>query len=411
MRDTILEQGPGTSGGLASAATSHAAAREQLWTRPFALLLSAGSAFGFAFSSYHLLPKYMAVELGAGPAEIGWVAGIFGAASVVTTMAVGSCIDHVSRRALFMASAFLLAISSLAFMWVTEVGPLLYLLRIVQGVAFTMQMASYSTLIADMAPTSRLSEAVGLSGSSMLIMNAIAPAIDEPLAAAVGWPSVFALALVASLVAATLASSADGSKPVQEGRRGTLLQVARRPHSQLYIGVVFLTAIAFAAMFTFLQPLALAEGYRDVSSFFVAYAAAAVGVRLFCGWLPDRFGRKRVALVAMVLYVLTLAYVAAAGATSLVGIGAVFGLAHGVFFPALNSLAIQFSLPSERGRLMTLFAGAFNLGAWGGAAGLGVVAEASGYGAVFSIGTGATTAALVLLWKSKAMGRARLRVV
>ncbi|HYB97795.1 MAG TPA: MFS transporter [Candidatus Limnocylindrales bacterium] len=382
-----------------------------LWTRPFALLLSAGSAFGFAFSSFHLLPKYLALELGAGPAEIGWVAGVFGAASVAATVAVGSCIDHVSRRALFVGSALLLALSSLGFTYVTEVGFLLYALRVVQGIAFTMQMASYSTLIADMAPTSRLGEAVGLAGSSMLIMNAIAPAIDEPLAEAAGWPSVFALAVVASLVAAVLAGCADGRTPVQEGRRGTLMQVARRAQSRLYMSVVFLIAVAFAAMFTFLQPLALAEGYRDVSSFFVAYASAAVAVRLFCGWLPDRFGRKRVALLALTLYVAIVAYVALFGATSLIGIGAVFGLAHGVFFPSLNALAIEYSLPSERGRLMTLFAGAFNLGAWGGAAALGVLAEASGYGAVFAAGALASAMALWMLLQSSAMGRARLRLV
>jgi predicted MFS family arabinose efflux permease len=104
--------------------------------------------------------------------------------------------------------------------------------------------------------------------------------------------------------------------------------------------------------------------------------------------------------MALVPYALVVTYVAVAGPTSLVGIGGVFGFAHGVFFPALNALAIETTLVAERGRLMTIFAGTFNLGAWGGAAALGPVVEAAGYGPVFAIGAVSAVAALFVLARS-----------
>ena len=374
--------------------------RATLWTPAFIRLLLAGSAYGFAFSSFHLMPKYLAVEFGASPSAIGWSAGVFGIASVATSIAVGACIDRVSRRHMFAASALLMAATSIGFALIGSMGWEVFVLRALQGIAFTMQMASFSTLVAELAPASRLGEAVGMAGSSMLVMNAIAPAVDEPLARAFGWPSAYVLAAVAALLSAVLVLETTPRRRVMRSGSGSLLLVWRRSATRVYCGVTMLTAIAFATLFTFLQPAALEAGYRDVGTFFVAYATAACAVRLFFGWLPDRYGRRRVAVMALVPYALVVTYVAVAGPTSLVGIGGVFGFAHGVFFPALNALAIETTLVAERGRLMTIFAGTFNLGAWGGAAALGPVVEAAGYGPVFAIGAVSAVAALFVLARS-----------
>jgi len=378
-------------------------ARAALWTPAFIRLLTAGGAYGFSFSSFHLMPKYLAVEFGASPSQIGWAAGVFGISSVLTSVVVGSCIDRVSRRRMFAVSAFLLAATSIGFACMQTMGPFTYALRILQGIAFTMQMAAFSTLVAELAPAERLGEAVGLAGGSMLVMNAIAPAIDEPLARVVGWPAAYLLAAVAALLSALLVLETGSARRVlRGGGRGSLLAVLGRRATRAYSAVTFLTSIAFATMFTFLQPAALAAGYRDVGSFFIAYASAACAVRLLAGWLPDRYGRRRVAVAALAPYALVVAYVAAAGPTSLLAIGAVFGLAHGVFFPALNALAIEHTLLPERGRLMTVFAGTFNLGAWGGAAALGPIVESAGYSTVFAIGAVAAVCALVVLARTTA---------
>lgn len=382
-------------------------ARAELWTPSFVRLLAAGCAYGFAFSSFHLMPKYLAVEFSASPSAIGWSAGVFGLASVLTSVVVGTYIDRVSRRRMFAASGGLLALTAIGFALVESMGPAVFVWRALQGVAFTMQMAAFSTLVTELAPAARLGEAVGLAGSSMLIMNAVAPAIDEPLAATFGWSFAYLLAAAAALLSMVLVLDPQ-EKPLPAGTRGGkrfvgggLALVCRRSTTRAYAAVILLTAIAFAAMFTFLQPAALQAGYRNVGSFFVAYAAGACGVRVLCGWLPDRFGRRRVAAIALVPYALTVAYVAIAGPTSLLGIGLVFGLAHGVFFPALNALAIEHTLVGERGRLMTVYAGSFNLGAWGGAAALGPLAEAFGYSAVFGVGAAAATGALLVLVRSR----------
>ena len=106
---------------------------QRLLTPGFSKLLVAQGCFGYAFSNYFLLPKFLVTELGAGPAEIGQVTAWFGIFVVVSLPAMGVLVDRFGRRDFLTAGALLMAVASLAFTGVDRIGPLLYLLRAVQG--------------------------------------------------------------------------------------------------------------------------------------------------------------------------------------------------------------------------------------------------------------------------------------
>ena len=59
------------------------AVRPRLLTRSFSVLLVAQACFGYAFSSFFLLPKYLVLALSAGPEQIGYVTATHGVAAVV----------------------------------------------------------------------------------------------------------------------------------------------------------------------------------------------------------------------------------------------------------------------------------------------------------------------------------------
>ena len=78
-------------------------------------------------------------------------------------------------------------------------------------------------------------------------------------------------------------------------------------------------------------------------------------------------------------------------------IGLLFGLAHGLFYPAFNALAVESTGPRERGKVMALFQGWFNVGFAGGTFALGYLAAVHGYPAVFATAGLATFAAVAFL--------------
>ncbi len=371
-------------------------------TRDILTITAAAASWGFAFSTFFLLPKFLVQEFAAGPKSVGLVTGVFAIATVALTPLAGRAIDRYPHRWTIAVGSAIMVVSAIAFVVVERVGWLIVTLRLLQAASHALVFTSVSVAIAERAPSDRLAQAMGLSGACMLVMNAIAPAIVEPLAAATGWKTVFVLAAMAAAVAVAVATRIRPN-PAAESSRGdacasSLCSLLARPLTIHYAVVVTMAGMAFGAMFTFHQPFALARGLSDIGGFFVAFASSAFAIRVFFGHLPDRLGRHRVAVASLVVYALAVVAMAAIGPSQLVAIGSVFGLSHGLFYPAINAIALSAVPRFERGRMMAIFTGAFNLGVAATTA-LGMVAEVSGYPMVFAIAaTALVTAMALLVW-------------
>ncbi len=87
------------------------------------------------FSAFFLLPLYIK-DLGGSEATIGYVMGSFGIASFGVIPFVSYLIDKYGRRSFILLGATGLFVSSLSFLIINEIGPLIFLLRIMQGAGF-----------------------------------------------------------------------------------------------------------------------------------------------------------------------------------------------------------------------------------------------------------------------------------
>jgi MFS family permease len=381
---------------------THAAPRPELFTRDFVALLVANAGFGYAFSSFFLLPKFMALALSAGPREVGWVTAAHGAVVVLALPPLGSAADRLGRRGFLIGGALLMAVASLGYAQVHEVGALLYGIRMVQGLAFAMAFAAGGALAVDLAPPSRLGQAIGIYGLTFLSMNAIAPACVELLASRAGWELAFSSAAAGALLCAMLSQRIREPQPAA-GAVATgagLFAVAARASTLRIIAVIALVGCALSAVFQFHQLYAIELGMGRVSGFFAAYALTAVTLRTGFGHLMDQWGLRRVALGALVVYAGVVLSVAWLGVIGLVPIGVGMGIAHGTFYPSFNAVAVSTARVGERAMLMAIFQAAFQVGMGGGGLALGFLAARAGYPAVFETAAAAVGVALCVLWLS-----------
>jgi MFS family permease len=355
-----------------------------LFTPGFTALLVAQASFGFAFSTFFLLPKFLVTELDQGPAVVGRVMSAFFVTSVVLSPLMGAVVDRRGRRRFLTAGALIQAASALAFLGVHEMGPAVYALRVLQGLAFSMAFVAGSAMAVDEAPPDRLALALGIFGLTFLANNALGPTAVELVAARFGWPHVFAMSAAAALLCAALSLRLrEAPRPAADADIPRLFDVVRRPRL-LRIGLVIgLSGMTFGAMFTIHQPFALALGIGPLRTFFVAYTLAAVAARVLLGPFTDRLDRSRVAMAALTVYGGAAFAMSELPRIGLAPIGAAFGLAHGVFYPTYNAVALEGAGPHERGKLMALFNAAFNVGVSTGTFLLGLLAEARGYPPVF----------------------------
>lgn len=379
-----------------------AVGRGVLFGPDFTALLIAQASFGFAFSSFFLLPKYVDSQLGAGPFEIGLLTAVYGAVVIVCVPAMGVLVDRHGRRDFLTAGALLMAAASLGFVYVEEMGPLLYALRAVQASAFAMAFAAGAALAVDLAPPARLSQAIGIFGLSFLSMNAIAPAAVEEISKRADWPTAFAASASGAVLCALLSRRIPDARPARgpSGEIAGLWTVATRPRLLRMMSIIALVGTAMGAAFIYHQPYAAELGIENLKSFFIAYAAVAVFIRGALGALADRLGLHRISIAALALYAIVVTSLAALQPGWLPLYGAGLGLAHGFAYPALNAIAIRGVHESERGKVMSLFQAAFNVGFAGFSFALGWLAEREGYPSVFIVGGIGALAALVLLSRS-----------
>src|SRR5690606_6126825 len=147
------------------------------------------------------------------------------------------------------------------FFWVDQVTPFVFVLRALQGAAWVLLFTVTATWAADLVPERKMAQAIGYIGSAMLITNAVAPGVAEPLAMRIGYKPTYVVASGMLALAfwpfARLGDPLSASKPVEqpEGTGGLATPLVWAVH----YGSLLLGA-GIGSMFTYVQPYALELG-------------------------------------------------------------------------------------------------------------------------------------------------------
>ncbi len=367
-------------------------AREPLLTRPFVLCSVANFAQGLAFNLFLHFPGFLK-ELGAGEVQIGLIAALTAVASIAARPALGRSMDLRGRRGVILLGNALNVLVCGLYLTVTAIGPWIYVVRILHGLAEAMLFTSLFTYAADCVPASRRTEGLALFGVSGMLPISFSGLLGDAVLARSGYSELF-LAALGFAALALLFSLPLRDRPLggesEEPPRGVAAAAAQANLLPLWwIGTVF--ALALAAVFIFVKTFVMETGVGSVGFFFTAYAAAAIALRIFLGWLPDRVGPKRVlfpALASLAAGFFTLAFAQDAGDVAAAGV--LCGLGHGFVFPILFGLVVGRAREVERGAAMSIFTALFDVGVLVGGPVLGLVIRLAGYPAMF------VTAALIV---------------
>ena len=370
---------PSSSSPSLAAPLATSRASEAEWLDPrFQKLLGVQMAFGYAFSSLLVVPKYLMTALHASPREIGELTAVNALAGIAAAPLCGWWLDRGGARASILLGSVLLTLSVGAFGFFDAVEPAVYLLRALQGVGNTLVIGGTSAFVTLLVAPKHHARAFGIAGSASLAMNAFASYTTEHLAGAYGWGLAFEVAAAFGIVAFAFSSSLPNvePRPSAEAIPSSTGSPGGKP------GVTFAalaTGAAFATLATFTQPFALTRGGTDVAPLFIGYTATALATRLGLGGFVDRWGRRRTALGALALYALSVLCAAFVEPGSLFVLGLGFGAAHGMVWPSLNALAVERAPAGRSGSTLTRLHAAFGIGAMAAVWGVGQLVGMVGY--------------------------------
>jgi MFS transporter, DHA1 family, multidrug resistance protein len=366
----------------------HVAPAGVLFDATFLRLVAIQLSTGFGFAVFFLVPKFMVVELRASPTEVGVVAAGFGLAGLCALPFVGPLLDRGGERRALVTGCALLIASSAAFCAVGAPGLFPAFLRLCQGVAVSLVVNGGSMIVSRRAPDGRLAEAIGIYAAANLVMQAVAPALAELLAARHGYACTFALAAASGCLGLALATSERLTYAAPRSRTAhaeepTVLELLTRTHYQRLCTVLVCVGLGYGMILTFCAPFALSLGEHSVRGFFAAFALSAVTMRVVFSRAIDRLGHARTAAGCLVVYGAAVAAFALLPWLSLDVLGVLFGVAHGAFMPAYTALMVRRTPEHERGRMFTLFNAAFGVG-HGLVVALGALVDTVGYGLLFA---------------------------
>ena len=350
--------------------------------------------FFLSMNGFVLLPLYIQ-QLGGTEIEIGFVMGLYSGVGIVCQPLIGPWVDVIGRRPFMLAGVALNVVGSLLAVLPGGV-PLLALVRVIQGLAFSTFFVGAFSYVVDIIPAAQRGWALGIYGVSGFVSTAFAPLLGEWIVRRSGFRTLFFVSALLGLVTAALVW------PVREARRDAVLRLApgrMRAALEDVVRLPMLVSVFFGlgsgTIFAFMPTFAENLGVTTLALFYTGYAAAAIAVRVAGGRLIDTRGRRAVIVPSMFLQASGALLLAALGVLvtrtsatpvvpSLVLAGLISGAAHGFLYPGLAALVTDDTPEARRASVVGLFSAMFLVGQTTGAFLFGWVAHAAGYAVMWS---------------------------
>lgn len=361
-------------------------------------VVSAANFLSFLNLAFFFLMPLWVTSKGGGAELAGRVAAVQGFAGLVALPFIGYLLDRFGRRRFMITGIGLGTLCSIAFLFIDDIGPALYAVRVLQGIAFTSAFTGAQTLAVLFAPVERRAEAIGWFGISTILTHAISPAIGEQIILLYGFKTMFGVGAV--LGAAAFVMSCFVPRPPEFVMKPRNVEI--HPHeARRAVGTATFAmlcyGVGFGATQTFVPLLMHHYDIGRVGPFFTAWSLAAVGVRASLGTVSDRIGRRRVLVPAMLALTLAVALLSIVRSMPLVvGIGAIFGMGHGMLYPTMNAWVADWSNPRNIGRTQSLFSGSYSLGVSCCAFLFGTVVEQYGFETMFLLASAISVVGLAV---------------
>jgi MFS family permease len=335
-------------------------------------------------------------ELGFSPAGLGLAVSAYFGASALASVPAGALVERygsttVSRCGIALASAALLAIAVGA----RSLWSLVAILALGAGANAAGQLAS-NTSLARHVPPRRQGLSFGVKQAAIPVSTLLAGAAVPAVALTLGWRWAFVLAAVLAAGAIPLVPKEVGEQRTPRGRRAE-----QATGALIVIGVAgTLAAGAANALGTFLVDSAVARGIAPALAGLALTLGGAVCVlaRIAGGWQADLRPGNQVGVIAALLALgaVGLVLLAVPGTVALVA-GVVLGFGLGWSWPGLMNFAVVRLHPQAPAAATSITQTGVYAGGCIGPLGLGAVAAAAGYPAMWLVAAVAMVSAGALM--------------
>ncbi len=357
---------------------------ERLFSKQFVLGSLTTASHSMAFALFIHFPGFLE-DLGATEVVIGLIVGFAAIASIAIRPWVGKVMDARGRRPLILLGNVLNIVTILLYLLINRLDGWIYALRIGHGLSEAILFTVLFTFAADYVPASKRTQGLALFGVSGLLPIALAGLLGDFILNHWDFDVFFMVAAGFAVLSLLLSLSLRDAPDLAElpPARAFVASVTHGRLPPLWL-ITFVFSFVLTAYFTFLRTFVDETGIGSVGIFFAFYAATAILLRIFFGWLPDRVGPEKALGPAMLSLAAGLVVLSVAKSSTGVAVaGTMCGVGHGYTFPILYALTVDRSRDAERGAAMAAYTGLFDVGTLVGGPVLGLIIRWASYDVMF----------------------------
>ncbi len=313
-----------------------------------------------------LLPLFFE-HLGGSPRQIGFLVGIFSFSSFFSRPLSGWLLSKVNPRRIMLSGLLIVLTVTSLYLFVDRLGWLIVFLRILHGMGFSFFLLAALLMAVLAVKEDQRTYALGVVSTGFMIPLLAVPALGEEIVKSYGFLFFFLSAIFLAAIPVVYALSVKIQVPGEIEDDGMASGGFLRLLSQKRILTVFLLTfvfeVALSSSLSFV-PLLAQEGMAlRAGYFYTSLGLTAVSMRLLGGRWLRLWGSPRLLLPA--LYFLCggsiMLYISRSNQMLALS-GFVWGLGVGVLYPHLSALSVKGISSRDKGKALSLFASAVDLG-------------------------------------------------
>lgn len=308
----------------------------------------------------------------------GFIIGLFTLAAAFSRPISGKLSDKIGRLPVMIFGGAVCVIISFFYPLFTTVLPFL-ILRFFHGMSTGFMPTGTVAYLADIIPSNRRGEAMGLIGIMNNLGFMIGNAVSSLLTVQFGINNLFIISGILALLSVAVTFKMKETLKEPEPFNLSLIKLSKKDvwdSRALQPAVVtVLTVTMFGTLLTVIPDYSLGLGISNKGFFLSITTVSTIATRFFTAKLSDRIGRAKTTIIGTSFWVISGLLLASLNYHAFLVAGVTCGIASGINSPALFAWGVDVANGVKSGRaIATLFV----------ALEIGIGAGAFGSAAIFS---------------------------
>ena len=313
------------------------------------------SSFLFSASFNMLIPELPAYLTGLGGAEYkGLIIALFTLTAGLSRPFSGKLTDTVGRVPVMAVGSLVCFLCGFLYPILTSVAGFLFL-RLIHGFSTGFKPTATSAYVADLVPSDRWGEAMGIHGICFSTGLAIGPAIGSEITAHFSINILFYCSSLFALLSIVILANMKETLPNKQKFRLTHLKIKKEDIIEWQVMpaalIVLWSYISYGVILTVISDWSQHLGTGNKGLFFMVFTLSSLLIRFVAGKVSDRYGRTTIIKISLWILMISLLGIAFANSSFiLMTASAIYGIASGMLSPSVTAWTIDLSKPGHRGK-------------------------------------------------------------